>query len=79
MPDQKSIAPVAIENNVRTLRQAAGLSQAEAAERFGLSLRVWQTKEAATKATLLSQGEYEMLLMLAGCHPHYVLTPRLRK
>ncbi|KAA5987029.1 transcriptional regulator, partial [Pantoea sp. M_10] len=39
--------PVAVQSNVRELRLAAGLSQQSAAERFDLSLRVWQTKEAA--------------------------------
>lgn len=39
--------PVAVQHNVRELRLAAGLSQEIAAERFDLSQRVWQTKEAA--------------------------------
>lgn len=44
-----------VQSNVRELRLAAGLSQQSAAERFDLSLRVWQTKEAAGNPTLLSQ------------------------
>lgn len=71
--------PVIVKNNVRELRLAAGLSQQSAAERFDLSLRVWQTKEAAVNPTLLSQGEYELLLLLAGQHPHFCLTPHLKK
>ena len=71
--------PVIVQSNVRELRLAAGLSQQSAAERFDLSLRVWQTKEAAGNPTLLSQGEYELLLLLAGSHPHFSLSPRSKK
>ncbi len=71
--------PVVVQSNVRELRLAAGLSQQSAAERFDLSLRVWQTKEAAGNPTLLSQGEYELLLLLAGRHPHFVLSPQSKK
>ncbi|PEI06212.1 transcriptional regulator [Pantoea agglomerans] len=63
----------------RELRLAAGLSQEAAAERFELSLRVWQTKEAARNPAHLSQGEYELLLLLAGRHPHYALVPKKKK
>ncbi|MGC1062377.1 transcriptional regulator, partial [Pantoea agglomerans] len=38
-----------------------------------------QTKEAAGNPTLLSQGEYELLLLLAGCHPHFALAPQSKK
>jgi len=58
---------------------AAGLSQEAAAERFDLSLRVWQTKESAKKPVPLSQGEYELLLLLAGRHPHYTLNLKAKK
>ena len=64
---------------IKATRQAAGLTQAEAAERFDYSLRVWQKKEAETEAGKiggLSQGEYELLLLLAGKHPDYILMPR---
>ena len=71
--------PVAVQCNVRELRLAAGFSQEIAAERFDLSLRVWQTKEAAANPALLSQGEYELLLLLAGRHPHFVLAPQNKK
>ena len=37
------------------------------------SLRI---KEAASNPGLLSQGEYELLLLLAGKHPHFTLAPR---
>ena len=67
--------PVAVQHNVRELRLAAGLSQEIAAERFDLSQRVWQTKEASKNPALLSQGEYELLMLLAGEHPHYQLVP----
>ncbi|MFK3877861.1 transcriptional regulator [Pantoea agglomerans] len=71
--------PVAVQHNVRELRLAAGLSQEIAAERFDLSQRVWQTKEASKNPALLSQGEYELLMLLAGEHPHYQLVSKLKK
>jgi len=71
--------PVVVQSNVRELRLAAGLSQQSAAERFDLSLRVWQTKEAAGNPALLSQGEYELLLLLAGRHPYFSLAPLNKK
>lgn len=71
--------PVAVGSDVRELRLAAGLSQEAAAERFELSLRVWQMKEAAKNPAPLSQGEYELLLLLAGRHPHYTLVPQKKK
>lgn len=74
MANRTSQHPVSVMTNVRELRLAAGLSQESAAERFDLSLRVWQTKEAATKPGLLSQIEYEFLLLLAGKHPYLSLT-----
>lgn len=71
--------PVAVQHNVRELRMSAGLSQEGAAERFELSLRVWQTKEAAKNPARLSQGEYELLLLLAGQHPYFSLSPQPKK
>lgn len=62
---------------IKNTRQAASLTQAEAAERFDYSLRVWQKKESEPeKNGALSQGEYELLLLLAGKHPDYTLLPR---
>ncbi|MEI2605045.1 transcriptional regulator [Erwinia aphidicola] len=69
---------VMVKADVRNLRLAAGLSQENAAERFDMSLRVWQMKEAKVP-TLLSQGEYELLLLLAGRHPNYSLVPVKQK
>lgn len=71
--------PVAVRCDVRELRLAAGLSQEAAAERFELSLRVWQMKEAAKNPAPLSQGKYEFLLLLAGRHPHYALVQNKKK
>lgn len=75
---QKSIStPVTVTNNVRELRKAAGLTQEEAAEHFGLSLRVWQTKEVSgMHGGQLRQKEYEYLLLLADRHPYFKLSPR---
>lgn len=73
----KSFKPgVLVQSDVRSLRLAAGMTQEHAAERFNLSLRGWQLKEASSRPGLLSQGEYELLLLLAGKHPHFILAPR---
>lgn len=66
---------VPVQADVRDLRIATGMTQSHAAERFDLSLRVWQMKESLSKPSLLSQGEYEFLLLLAGKHPYMRLTP----
>lgn len=71
--------PVIVSSNVRELRMAASLSQEAAAERFNLSLRVWQMKVATKNHGLLSQGEYELLLLLAGRHPFYTVIQNARK
>lgn len=71
------LIPVVVKDNVRELRIAAGLTQAQAAEVFGFSLRIWQTKEiTGAEASLLRQKEYEYLLLLAGRHPHFTLSAR---
>lgn len=64
---------------MRELRLLAGLSQEDAAERFELGLRTWQTREAVTNPVLLSQAEYELLLLLADRHPDFILVPRRSK
>ncbi|MDZ7280213.1 transcriptional regulator [Pantoea eucrina] len=79
MGNKLLLRPVPVCNNVRELRLATGMSQASAAERFDMSLRVWQMKEAAKNASPLSQGEYELLLLLAGEHPHYQLQTHTKK
>ncbi|WP_437887731.1 helix-turn-helix domain-containing protein [Phytobacter sp. V91] len=59
---------------VKLARQNAGLTQKEAAERFGYSLRAWQRKEEAGETgRSLSVGEYELLLLLAHQHPDLTL------
>lgn len=73
------LAPIPVMTNVRELRQAADFSQETAAERFDISLRVWQMKETLKNPSSLSQGEYELLLLLAGQHPHYTLQPHPKK
>jgi len=69
---------VPVQTDVRDLRIATGMTQLHAAERFDLSLRVWQMKESAAKPSPLSQGEYEFLMLLAGKHPYFSLTARAR-
>lgn len=77
--NQHLYSPVVVRPDVRELRLAAGLSQEAAAERFDLSLRVWQMKEAAKNPVPLSQGEYELLMLLAGRHPFYALVQKPKK
>ncbi|WP_343463396.1 transcriptional regulator [Pantoea sp.] len=67
------IQTVCVQPDVKMLRIEAGLTQADTAERFNLSLRVWQMKESLSRPVPLSQGEYELLLLLAGRHPHFRL------
>lgn len=79
MRNQLIERPVAVKHNIRELRIAAGFSQQSAAERFDLSLRVWQMKETGKNPTPLSQGEYELLLLLAGEHPNFALLSQKKK
>lgn len=59
---------------VKTAREAAGLTQAACAEIFGYALRAWQGKEDPGAGNRgLSVGEYAFLLLLAGEHPVYDL------
>lgn len=71
--------PVAVQQDIRELRIAAGLTQERAAERFDVSLRTWQAKEAGKPPAKLSQGEYELLMLLAGKHPYFSLVSRGKK
>lgn len=62
---------------VRATRVAAGMTQRECAERMGYVLRSWQNKEdAGASGRALSTGEFELLQLLAGEHPEYMLIPR---
>ena len=56
--------------DVKSMRTLAGLTQKQAAEEFGYSLRAWQRKEeSGDTGRALSVGEYELLLLLADAHP----------
>jgi len=62
---------------VRAARIAAGLTQQACAKRFGYALRSWQGKEdSGPSGRALSEGEHELLLLLAGRHPEFVLQRR---
>jgi hypothetical protein len=53
------------------------MTQAVCAQRFGYSLRGWQSKEdAGENGRELSPGEYELLLLLAGQHPALMISTR---
>lgn len=59
---------------VKQAREAACLTQYQAAQRFGYTLNGWQKKEQTGAANRsLSTGEYEFLLLLANQHPHLKL------
>lgn len=59
---------------VKTAREAAGMTQIACAELFGYALRTWQGKEDSGAGNRgLSLGEYAYLLLLAGAHPEYEL------
>ncbi len=76
MKKNNFVPVMSAQNDIRSLRIEAGMTQANAAERFNLSLRVWQMKESHSKPAQLSQGEYEFLLLLAGKHPEYQLSTK---
>jgi len=62
--------------NIKRLRKKIGLTQKACAERFGYALRTWQAKEqeaSAENSRPLSDGEFELLLLLAGEHPSFTL------
>ncbi len=60
-----------------TTREAAGLTREQAAERFGYAPEGWRKKEVnGSHSRVLSKGEFELLQLLAGQHPDYVLTRR---
>lgn len=59
-------------DEVKAARIAAGFTQKQAGERFGLGERAWRHKELEN-GRKLSPGEYELLLLLAGAHPEYEL------
>ncbi|CNK26119.1 Uncharacterised protein [Yersinia aldovae] len=63
---------------IKALREAAGLSTAEAAEIFGLSnYKSWWRKETGDDSgRKLKAGEYNLLLLLADAHPNYRLIAR---
>lgn len=62
---------------VRAMRMAAGLTQQACANRFGYSLRTWQSKEdAGSNGRSITRGEWELLLLLAGQHPDFILQLR---
>lgn len=66
--------------DVKTAREAAGLTQSACAELFGYALRTWQGKEDPGAGNRgLSVGEYAYLLLLSGRHPDYLLHEKKNK
>ncbi|CAI1195589.1 TPA: helix-turn-helix domain-containing protein [Serratia marcescens] len=57
-------------DDVRQLREAAGLSVEQAAALFECLPRSWQSKENPNTRGTLTVGEYNFLLLLAGKHPY---------
>lgn len=64
-------------DQVKAARVAAGMTQRECAARLRYELRGWQKKEeSGASGRALSQGEYELLQLLADQHPEFTLMPR---
>ena len=64
---------------VKRIRLKAGLTQKEMAKLAGIGLSSWQKKETAETLksySPISGAEYNLLLLLAGEHPDYVLCKR---
>jgi DNA-binding transcriptional regulator YiaG len=57
-------------DDVRQMREAAGLSVEQAATLFECLPRSWQSKENPNTRGTLTVGEYNYLLLLAGKHPY---------
>lgn len=76
MTNQKK--PESTPAEVHRLRIAAGMSQRECAEFFGIGLRSWQKKEESGTVSSrgITSGEFDLLLLLANEHPDYTLLHR---
>ncbi len=74
----KQQKPEASPAEVHRLRIAAGMTQKECAELFGIGLRSWQKKEESGTVSSrgITSGEFDLLLLLANEHPDYTLLPR---
>jgi len=57
-------------DDVRQMREAAGLSVEQAATLFECLPRSWQSKENPNTRGTLTVGEYNYLLLLASKHPY---------
>lgn len=70
--------PEASPAEVQRLRIAAGMTLKECAGLFGIGLRSWQKKEESGTVSSrgITSGEFDLLLLLAGEHPDYMLLPR---
>ncbi|MGJ0576891.1 hypothetical protein ACR71G_01930 [Xenorhabdus bovienii] len=66
--------------NVRQLRGALGLTPQEMATQMGYTVSAWRSKEQASKRGIkLKQGEYNLLLVLAGMHSKMEVTTKLKE
>lgn len=65
--------PVTNDSALRQMREAAGLTDAEAAKMFGLAFQTWKNKESTDRFTA---AEEIVLQLLAGTHPEYVISRR---
>ena len=71
----RSSLPVPTPEEVRALRVAAGLTQADAAEVAGLAgWRQWAGWESGERRP--SAQSWELLLLRLGRHPRYILLER---
>ena len=78
--------PVPSGHELKTMRIAAGLSQAQAAElmgyplqvgsRGGVQSRTWQALESTTDDRSMQGPSFAMFLLLTGQHPRFSLVSR---
>lgn len=62
---------------VKECREQRSLTQVQMAEVFGVIETMWQFKEATTATNSpVSVAESNLLMLLAGLHPGFILTPK---
>jgi len=75
----KVVSVVPQPETVKAIREKTGMTETALGAVMGYELRAWQRKEAISddlsqyNKTSLRPGEYNMLMLIAGVHPHYRL------
>lgn len=63
-------------NDLKRLQELTGLSKESLAARLDMSVRSWENLISINTNKKLPAVKYELLLLLAGEHPDYKLTPK---